>query len=233
MTNAEVGTLAFEIRHSLFDIRHSTILRSMARARRRAAPRETPLDAPDLHPDPLQQFTAWFGPRLASGVPEATAMTLATASRDGRPWARTVLLKEATEQGFVFFTNYQSPKARQLIENPWATLVFYWPEVHRQVVVSGRVSQVTDAESAAYFRSRPRGSQLGAWASNQSEPIPDRGVLERRAAELEAQYAGRDVPRPPHWGGFRLVPEMLEFWQGRTNRLHDRFRYARDGGRWV
>ncbi len=205
----------------------------MPKAGKRAGPRDTLLDASDLNPDPIKQFAAWYEPRAASGVPEAAAMTLATAGKDGRPWARTVLLKEATEQGFVFFTNYGSPKARQLMENPWATLVFYWPEGHRQVVVSGRVSQVTEAESDAYFRTRPRGSQLGAWASNQSEPIQGREVLERRMAELEAQYAGREVPRPPFWGGFRLVPETLEFWQGRTSRLHDRFRYSRDGGRWV
>ena len=205
----------------------------MPKPKKRAAPREASFDASDLDPDPIKQFAAWFGPRRASGVPEATAMTLATADRDGRPWARTVLLKEATGQGIAFFTNYHSPKGRHLTENPWAALVFYWPEVHRQVVITGRVSRVPDAESDAYFRSRPRGSQLGAWASNQSEPIPDREVLERRVAELEARYAGRDVPRPPHWGGFRLVPETLEFWQGRTSRLHDRFRYTRDGNRWV
>jgi pyridoxamine 5'-phosphate oxidase len=205
----------------------------MPRPRKRAAPPESPLDAADLDSDPVKQFAAWFAPRAASGVPEANAMTLATANGEGRPHARTVLLKEATEQGFVFFTNYDSPKSRQLTENPWATLVFYWPEVHRQVVVSGRVSQVTAAESDAYFRTRPRGSQLGAWASRQSQPLDDREALERRVAELDTQYAGRDVPRPPFWGGFRLVPEAFEFWQGRTNRLHDRFRYRKDGGRWV
>ncbi|MBI2403784.1 MAG: pyridoxamine 5'-phosphate oxidase [Gemmatimonadetes bacterium] len=196
-------------------------------------PRDTPLDGSDLDPDPIKQFAAWFEPRAASGIPEATAMTLATADKDGRPSARTVLLKEASEQGFAFFTNYDSPKARQLLENPSAALVFYWPESDRQVVVSGRVTKVVDEESDAYFRSRPRGSQLGAWASQQSQPIESREVLERRVAELDGQYAGRDVPRPSFWGGFRLVPETLEFWQGRESRLHDRFRYSRDGGRWV
>ena len=205
----------------------------MPRPKTPAVPPESPLDAADLDSDPVKQFTAWFGPRAASGVPEAHAMTLATATRDGRPFARTVLLKEATERGFVFFTNFASPKARQLAENPWATLVFYWPEAHRQVLVSGRVSRVTDAESDAYFRTRPRGSQLGAWASRQSERLESREALERRVVELEAEYAGRDVARPPFWGGFRLVPETLEFWQGRTNRLHDRFRYSRNGERWA
>ena len=193
---------------------------------------DSTLDLVDLDPDPIRQFAAWFQPRLASGVPEASAMTLATVTPDGHPAARTVLLKEVSDQGFVFYTNYGSPKGRQLAAIPRATLVFFWPEMHRQVIVSGPVTRVSDQESDAYFRTRPRGSQLGAWASNQSEPLLSREVLERRVAELDRQYRGKDVPRPPHWGGFRLTPEGLEFWQGRTDRLHDRFRYRCEAGRW-
>ncbi len=196
-------------------------------------PADTPLDASDLDSDPIRQFHQWFQPRAASGVPEAAAVTLATVTPDGRPAARTVLLKEASDQGFVFFTNYGSPKARQLEANPWAALVFYWPETHRQVLVAGPVAKVSDQESDGYFRTRPRGSQLGAWASKQSERLESREGLERRVAELDRQYAGREVPRPPFWGGFRLAPETVEFWQGRMDRLHDRFRYRREDGRWV
>ena len=190
------------------------------------------LDLNDLDSDPIRQFAAWFRPRQASGVPEDSAMTLATVTPDGHPAARTVLLKEVSDQGFVFYTNYTSAKGRQLAANSRATLVFYWPEVHRQVIVAGPVSKLSAQESDAYFRTRPRGSQLGAWASNQSEPLESREVLERRVAELERQYRGGEVPRPPFWGGFRLTPETLEFWQGRTDRLHDRFRYRREAGRW-
>jgi pyridoxamine 5'-phosphate oxidase len=160
-------------------------------------------------------------------------MTLATVTPDGRPAARTVLLKGVSDRGFVFFTNYGSPKGRQLAANPLAALVFHWPEVHRQVIVAGSVSKVSDQESDAYFRTRPRGSQLGAWASSQSEPLDGRQALERRVSELDRQYQGRDVPRPPFWGGFLLAPVTVEFWQGREDRLHDRFRYRREAGSWV
>jgi pyridoxamine 5'-phosphate oxidase len=191
------------------------------------------LDFRDFDPDPVRQFQAWFRPRLDSGVPEATAMTLATVTPEGRPAARTVLLKGVSGEGFVFFTNYGSPKGRQLTANPHASLVFHWPEAHRQVIVAGPVTKVSDQESDAYFRTRPRGSQLGAWASSQSEPLESRQALERRVAELDRRYQGGEVPRPPFWGGFRLAPEAIEFWQGREDRLHDRFRYRRQAGSWV
>lgn len=187
----------------------------------------------DLDPDPIRQFTAWFQPRRDSGVPEALAMTLATVTPEGQPAARTVLLKDVSDQGFAFYTNYGSPKGRQLTATPRATLVFYWPEVHRQVIVSGPVTRVSEQESDAYFATRPRGSQLGAWASKQSEPLESREALATQVAELDRRYQGRAVPRPPFWGGFRLAPETLEFWQGRADRLHDRFRYRRQAGSWI
>ena len=186
----------------------------------------------DLDPDPIRQFATWFRPVLARNV-EATVMTLATAGKDGRPSARTVLLKDFDERGFVFYTNYESPKARALLENPQAALVFHWPDRERQVCVSGPVARVSGEEADAYFLTRPRGSQLGAWASPQSTVLASREELDRRVAEVERRYAGREVPRPPFWGGFRIAPEVVEFWQGRPNRMHDRFRYRKDGSRWA
>lgn len=182
--------------------------------------------------DPIALFAAWFREAEDAGVEVPETMTLATADSDGIPSARMVLLKGADEDGFVFYSGYVSRKAGELERNPRAALVFYWRPLGRQVRVEGRVERVSEAESAAYFATRPRGSQLAAWASQQSEPLAGREELDRRYAELEQEYEGRAVPLPPHWGGFRLRPEAIEFWQHRDNRLHDRIRYTRAREGW-
>jgi pyridoxamine 5'-phosphate oxidase len=192
------------------------------------------LDPATADPDPIRQFQSWFREAEATRMREPTAMTLATATPDGRPSARIVLLKAVDDRGFVFFTNYQSRKGGELERNPWAALVFYWGDLERQVRVEGRVEKVSDEESDAYFKSRPRGSQIGAWASEQSRPLESRLDLEQRAEAIAATYHGREIPRPPHWGGFRLSPVSIELWQGKLDRLHDRLVYSRDeAGGWT
>jgi len=185
-----------------------------------------------LSQDPLELFEHWFAEAKRAGVEVPEAMTLATATGGGVPSARMVLLKGADEDGFVFYTGYGSRKSDELEQNQRAALVFYWRPLGRQVRVEGSVERVSEPESAAYFATRPRGSQLAAWASQQSRPLGSREELDRRYAELEREYEGRDVPLPPHWGGYRLHPEAIEFWEHRENRLHDRVRYTRAREGW-
>ncbi|GHB79305.1 pyridoxamine 5'-phosphate oxidase [Persicitalea jodogahamensis] len=182
---------------------------------------------------PLPQFKIWFDDALNAGVPEPNAMHLSTVSEDGRPSNRVVLLKELDDEGFVFYTNYHGRKGRDLAINPFASLTFFWVDLERQVRIEGKVSKVTDLESDQYFSVRPRGSQIGAWVSHQSEIIPSREILEQKQAEYELQFANKEVPRPMHWGGYRLIPDWIEFWQGRPSRLHDRIRYELRNEKWV
>jgi pyridoxamine 5'-phosphate oxidase len=191
------------------------------------------LSETELAPDPVSQFRLWFDVALQAGIPEAHAMTLATATRDGAVSARIVLLKSFDERGFCFFTNDQSRKGKALAENPRAALVFFWQPLERQVRIEGTVSQMTDEEADDYFQTRPVLSQIGALASPQSSCIPNREFLEDHFRQLSRRYQGETIPRPEHWGGYRLAPQVVEFWQGRENRLHDRLVYRRrDDGGW-
>lgn len=183
----------------------------------------------DLDADPIKQFAKWFGEAAAAEIRDVNAMNLATIGSDGAPDARIVLLKAISDRGFVFFTNYRSDKSRQIEANPQVVLTFFWVQLERQIRVRGLAEKTSRDESEEYFRSRPLGSQLGAWSSEQSELIGSRDILEARLAEVTERFAAGDVPLPEHWGGYRVHPVSIEFWQGRTNRLHDRFRYTQQG----
>jgi pyridoxamine 5'-phosphate oxidase len=187
----------------------------------------------EAHQNPLEQFKIWFQQALDAEILEPNAMTVATTTTDGKPCARIVLLKAFDERGFTFFTNYESQKGQKLTKNPYAALVFWWGELERQVRIEGEVEKVTPEESDQYFYSRPKASQIGAWVSEQSKIIESRAILDQKFAELAQQYQNQRIQRPEHWGGFRVIPSVMEFWQGRPSRLHDRLRYRQEKDQWI
>jgi len=191
------------------------------------------LDRVNVLPDPVKQFEIWLQEAINAEVSEPNAMTLATSTFEGKPSARMVLLKAVDEQGFSFFTNYESRKARQILQNPYGALVFYWAELERQVRIEGKIVLASEKESDAYFRTRPEGSKIGAWASPQSKVVPNRKYLEDLEDDFEEEFVGKTIKRPPNWGGYILEPVMVEFWQGRKNRLHDRIQYRLENGVWI
>ena len=193
----------------------------------------TGLDIIDVAADPITQFNRWFDEAMQAGVPEPNAMHLATVDADGRPAGRIVLLKGVQDAGFVFYTNYQSRKGQELAAHPVASLTFFYQELERQIRIKGSVEKVSAEDSDAYFKIRPRGSQIGAWVSHQSDVIVSRQTLEERQHELITTFEGQEIPRPPHWGGYRVVPDHVEFWQGRPSRLHDRIQYRLEAQQWV
>jgi len=190
------------------------------------------LDESHTHADPFEQFNHWFAEALNAGLDEPNAFVLSTADKDGHPSARIVLLRDATDRGFTFFTNYKSRKGREISENPAACFTFFWHALERQVRLEGKLEKLPESDSDSYFSIRPKGSQIGAWASPQSEQIASRAELETREEKYQTQFGDAPIPRPPHWGGYILIPDYLEFWQGRENRLHDRICYELSGSEW-
>ena len=195
--------------------------------------KNTNLDKKNIDPDPIKEFNKWYYAAKKTRMIHPEAMTLATSTKDGKPSVRVLLLKGVIDSKFIFFTNYQSSKAKEIEVNPYGALLFYWEKLERQVRIKGKIEKITEKESEDYFKTRPKGSKLGAWASPQSEVIPDRTFLEKNFKEFEEKYKNEEIPRPKHWGGYQLTPSILEFWQGKPNRLHDRIRYRLENGKWI